>query len=88
MAGLAGRLRASAPGLGVLAFNGKRAAACYLLGDHRRTREVTFGGPQSDPHDAAGCLFALPSTSGAAGGSWSVEPWRALARHLGQPPPG
>ena len=78
------RLRRDALGLRVLAFNGKRAAACYLYGDHRKTSEVAIGGPQDDSWNVAECVFVLPSTSGGARKFWLSEPWHALASHLGR----
>jgi TDG/mug DNA glycosylase family protein len=57
-----------------VAFNGKRAAAAAL-----RTRTVILSyGPQ--PARDGRRIFVLPSTSGAASGFWSLEPWRDLAR--------
>ena len=56
------------------AFNGKRAAQAALgaaagsLGYGLQT--VTFAGVG---------IFILPSTSGAAAGYWSPEPWKELA---------
>jgi TDG/mug DNA glycosylase family protein len=57
-----------------LAFNGKRAAQAF------------YGRPKVDygPQDAIGrtAVWVLPSTSGAASGAWSIEPWRQLAESL------
>jgi len=57
---------------GILAFVGKRAAH-EVLG-----RPVGYG-PQ-DVRVGVSDVLVVPSTSGAARGSWNVEPWRALAR--------
>ena len=56
-----------------LAFNGKKAAKEALgVGavDYGLQRTSFAGIP----------TFVLPSTSGAAGGNWDVEHWRALAK--------
>ena len=71
--GLRDRLLQAAPRF--VAFNGKKAAATYL---RVKTQELTLG-PLSTPIGDAE-VFVLPSTSGAASGHWSIEPWRALAR--------
>lgn len=60
---------------GVLAFNGKTAGRAYL------GRQVIAYGPQEETIGRTK-LWVLPSTSGAASGAWSVEPWQALARSL------
>jgi TDG/mug DNA glycosylase family protein len=69
-AGLQARIATS--GVRYLAFNGKRAARAIL----------GFGpldyGLQSRPV-AQAAVFVLPSTSGAAAGSWSLEPWKHMA---------
>lgn len=58
----------------IVAFNGKRAA------------QAVFGPLRAcglQPDRLAGAeIFVLPSTSGAASGFWSIEPWRELAAHL------
>jgi double-stranded uracil-DNA glycosylase len=71
----AGRLRAAidAHRPGALAFNGKTAARAFL-GPGR----VEYGGQDATIGDTA--LWVVPSTSGAASGAWSIEPWRALAK--------
>ena len=58
----------------ILAFNGKRAAQAVLgIGEGR----LAYG-PQ--PQRLAGAdIYVLPSTSGAAAGFWSIEPWKQLA---------
>ena len=68
-AGLAARIRACRPG--VLAFNGKRAAATFL------GRQVGFG-VQPDLPDFPP-IFVLPSTSGLASGHWEPAHWHRLA---------
>jgi TDG/mug DNA glycosylase family protein len=55
----------------ILAFVGKRAAH-EVLG-----RPVGYG-PQ-DVRVGVSDVWVVPSTSGAARGSWDVEPWRTLA---------
>lgn len=55
-----------------LAFNGKRAAQAVL-----GSGSLGYG-PQ--PGSLAGArVFVLPSTSGAAAGFWSLEPWKEMA---------
>ncbi len=63
---------------GCLAFNGKKAAAMAL----RRPTGLLRYGPLPD---APGWppVVVLPSTSGAASGSWDPAPWFALARQVG-----
>lgn len=58
----------------IVAFNGKRAAQAVLgpLGAYGLQRDRLAGAE----------VFVLPSTSGAASGFWSIEPWRELAAHL------
>jgi TDG/mug DNA glycosylase family protein len=58
----------------IIAFNGKRAAQAIL-------GPVSSYGLQPS-RLAASKIFVLPSTSGAASGFWSIEPWRELAAHL------
>ena len=60
---------------GALAFNGKAAARAFLGRgpvDYGRQKAL-IGGT---------AIWVLPSTSGAAAGAWSIEPWHALARDL------
>src|SRR5271165_6088494 len=68
------RIRAVRPK--IVAFNGKRAAG-ELLGI-RRTSELAYG-RCSPPTPDFPPVFVLPSTSGAASGSWSADPWHELA---------
>ena len=55
----------------LLCFNGKRAAREFL------GRPVGFGAQQE--RIGATRLFVAPSTSGAAGASWSLAPWQEIA---------
>ncbi|KRE18310.1 hypothetical protein ASE63_02865 [Bosea sp. Root381] len=70
--GFTARMVASRPR--IIAFNGKRAAQA-ILGPG-----PSYGLQPS--RLAASDIFVLPSTSGAASGFWSIEPWRELAAHL------
>ena len=72
VAGFTARIAANRPR--ILAFNGKRAAQAAL-----GTREGRLAyGPQA--HGLADAdIYVLPSTSGAAAGFWSIEPWKQLA---------
>ena len=57
-----------------LAFNGKKAAQAFLQDScvfGRQTQSV-----------GATLIYVLPSTSGAANGSWNEAPWYELARDL------
>jgi TDG/mug DNA glycosylase family protein len=59
----------------LIAFNGKRAAAAAL--------GVTTGSLQYGLQDRAlgrSRISILPSTSGAARGFWTIEPWQEAAR--------
>jgi len=58
-----------------LAFNGKTAAKAFF------GRSFIDYGRQLDRIGRT-AVWVLPSTSGAASGAWSVEPWQALARHI------
>lgn len=57
-----------------LAFNGKKAAQVFY-GTPRIEygRQEAFGGT---------AVWVLPSTSGAASGAWSPEPWQEMAESL------
>lgn len=71
IAGLLAKIREHAPA--IIAFNGKRAAQAALGGGGG----LGYG---LQPSPLAGArVFILPSTSGAASGYWSIEPWRELA---------
>ncbi|SEL08280.1 G/U mismatch-specific uracil-DNA glycosylase [Bosea lupini] len=72
-AGFLAKLRECAPA--IVAFNGKRAAQAVL--EEERGRRLAYG---LQPSLLVGSrVFILPSTSGAASGYWSIEPWRELA---------
>lgn len=60
----------------IVAFNGKRAAGAFL--GIRRTADLAYG-PYSPPNPDFPPVIVLPSTSGAASGSWRAEPWHELA---------
>jgi double-stranded uracil-DNA glycosylase len=60
-----------------LAFNGKKAASVYLT---RPTKVIEYGRQAEGVGETA--LYVLPSTSGAASGAWSIEPWRILAADI------
>lgn len=67
------KIREFAPA--IVAFNGKRAAQAVL--EEERGLKLAYG---LQPSLLAGSrVFILPSTSGAASGYWSIEPWRELA---------
>lgn len=71
--GFVAKIREHAPA--IVAFNGKRAAQA-ALGEERGLK-LGYG---LQPYLLAGSrVFILPSTSGAASGYWSIEPWRELA---------
>jgi TDG/mug DNA glycosylase family protein len=73
VSGLIERIRLIRPG--VVAFNGKRAAAVFY---GVRTATLVYGaGP---PRPDFPPVWVLPSTSGAASRAWTREPWHALAR--------
>lgn len=73
--GFMSKITAQAPA--VVAFNGKRAAQAALA---RAGEKLAYG---LQPWALAGAAaFVLPSTSGAAAGFWSIEPWHELARHV------
>ena len=59
----------------VIAFNGKAAGKAFL------GRALVDYGPQQDRVGST-AIWVLPSTSGAASGAWSIEPWQALAADL------
>jgi TDG/mug DNA glycosylase family protein len=66
------RIEAAAPA--IIAFNGKRAASAVL---GTAGPALAYG---LQPRMLGACtVHILPSTSGAASGFWSIEPWRALA---------
>lgn len=72
VAGFMARIAANRPR--ILAFNGKRAAQAALGISEGR---LAYG-PQTQ-RLAGADIYVLPSTSGAAAGFWSIEPWKQLA---------
>jgi double-stranded uracil-DNA glycosylase len=70
--GFLAKIREHAPA--IVAFNGKRAAQA-ALGE----RGLTLGYGLQPSLLVGSRVFILPSTSGAASGYWSIEPWRELA---------
>ncbi|WP_038362215.1 mismatch-specific DNA-glycosylase [Bosea sp. UNC402CLCol] len=73
--GLRARIAAHRPRY--VAFNGKRAAQAAL---GAAAGSIAYG---LQPGTFAGSgIFILPSTSGAAAGFWSIEPWKDLARAM------
>jgi double-stranded uracil-DNA glycosylase len=60
-----------------LAFNGKKAASAFY---RRRTSQLAYGRQVEQIGHTR--VYVLPSTSGAANGAWSIDPWIALARDL------
>jgi len=76
-AGLISRIQAVDPG--VLAFNGKRAAAEFY---GLPTARIAYG--TAPPVAGLPPIFVLPSTSRAANGNWDAGIWHAFAqRSLG-----
>ena len=57
-----------------IAFTSKKAASLFY---GRPTTALGFG--RQPPLDDFPEIFVLPSPSGAASGSWSVQPWQKLA---------
>lgn len=60
----------------IVAFNGKRAARAAL---GRPAAHPVDYGEQAGLEIGGAVPWVLPSTSGAARGYWSIEPWRRLA---------
>ena len=77
VAGLIARIRSVRPRL--VAFNGKRAAAAFY---GRSGRDVGYGPGPPIPNFPP--IWVLPSTSGAACGSWSDAPWWQFAGVAGE----
>ncbi len=73
--GLRRKIEACQPG--ILAFNGKRAAAAFLGGP------VAYG-YQPGRDIGATRIYVAPSTSGAARGFWDESLWRLVAEAAGQ----
>lgn len=71
--GLVARIAAHAPG--IVAFNGVKAARESL-------GQIDGYGPQSRRLGGAN-TWVLPSTSGAASGTWNLAVWRDLAAAIG-----
>ena len=57
-----------------IAFTSKKAASLFY---GRPTTAIALG--RQPAQDGFPDVFVLPSPSGAASGSWSIEPWRELA---------
>jgi double-stranded uracil-DNA glycosylase len=74
------RIRRARPG--VVAFNGKASAAAF---DGVSSGGLMYG--QGSSRSAFPPVWILPSTSGAASGYWSHEPWRQVALASGFPRP-
>ena len=72
VAGFTARIAANRPR--ILAFNGKRAAQAALVISEGR---LAYG--LQTQRLAGADIYVLPSTSGAAAGFWSIEPWKQLA---------
>jgi TDG/mug DNA glycosylase family protein len=70
--GFVARMAASSPRF--VAFNGKRAAQAVL-----GPKSLSSGYGQQAASLAGAQVYVLPSTSGAAAGFWSIEPWKQLA---------
>lgn len=60
---------------GTLAFNGKTAAKVFF-----GRKQVAYGRQQELLGRTS--IWVLPSTSGAASGAWTGEPWHALAEEI------
>jgi double-stranded uracil-DNA glycosylase len=60
-----------------LAFNGKKAASVFY---GVPTVHISFGRQHANIGGTA--IYVLPSTSAAANGHWSAEPWYSLAKDL------
>jgi TDG/mug DNA glycosylase family protein len=63
---------------GMIAFTSKKAASLFF---GRPTKAIALG--RQPPLADFPVVFALPSPSGAASGSWSIAPWQKLADALG-----
>jgi TDG/mug DNA glycosylase family protein len=61
-----------------IAFTSKKAASLFY---GRPTKAVALGRQPSQPDFPD--VFVLASPSGAASGSWSVQPWQELADSIG-----
>jgi double-stranded uracil-DNA glycosylase len=74
--GFAQRIRAASPH--AIAFTSKKAGSIWL---GMPTSRIQVG-LQPSQADGFPSVFILASPSGAARGSWSIEPWRELAQWL------
>ena len=63
---------------GLLAFNGVAAARAFF---GMKTGRLPYGIQPAGTVPGMPPIAVLPSTSGAASGSWTAAPWHALARH-------
>jgi double-stranded uracil-DNA glycosylase len=70
-----GKMRRHRPN--TIAFTSKKAASLFY---RRPTGSITLGRQPPQPDFPA--VFVLASPSGAASGSWSIEPWQELAASL------
>jgi double-stranded uracil-DNA glycosylase len=63
---------------GTIAFTSKKAASLFY---RRPTKAIALGRQPADPELPPDfpTVFVLASPSGAASGSWSVQPWQELA---------
>jgi TDG/mug DNA glycosylase family protein len=61
-----------------IAFTSKKAASLFY---GRPTTAIALG--RQPPQGGFPDVFVLASPSGAASGSWSIEPWRELAESIG-----
>jgi TDG/mug DNA glycosylase family protein len=64
-----------------IAFTSKKAASLFY---GRPTKAVMLG--RQPPPEGFPEIFVLASPSGAASGSWSVQPWQELADWIGNTP--
>jgi double-stranded uracil-DNA glycosylase len=60
-----------------IAFTSKKAASLFY---GKPTKAITLG--RQPPSDDFPEIFVLPSPSGAASGSWSIQPWQELADRI------
>ncbi|MBW7975076.1 mismatch-specific DNA-glycosylase [Bradyrhizobium sp. BR 10289] len=60
-----------------IAFTSKKAASLFY---GRSSAAISLGRQERD--ESLPEIFVLPSPSGAASGSWTIEPWRELAEWI------
>jgi TDG/mug DNA glycosylase family protein len=60
-----------------IAFTSKKAASLFY---GRPSRAIALG--RQPREEDLPEIFVLPSPSGAASGSWTIEPWRELAKWI------